>query len=211
MLKIVRGTPSPYVPWEGTVSQGPDEVLAHIQAVLAEVRDDNARADRRAAGLLGAAVFGGLAACVWSPGGLPGQTEWLWWTGGFLCVMGILTLAAAIHPLSAGLAGRAVERRRSYAGRLHAWSPPAEEAPAGNGSPGRSRGAFSEEALAELRARMSARDTRVRTDALVLDIRGLSAVAHAKRRYIRRGVFLLLIAAVCCLLSVAVGQVIQAG
>ncbi|MFD0891859.1 hypothetical protein ACFQ08_45520, partial [Streptosporangium algeriense] len=76
---------------------------------------------------------------------------------------------------------------------------------------GRSRGAFSDEALAELWARLGGQDARTGADELVLRIRRLGAVAQAKDRYIRRGMFLFLVAAVCCLLSVAVGRAILGG
>lgn len=208
VLKIVLGTPSADVSREGRVRQEPDEVLSHIQAVLAEVRDDNGRANRRAAVLLAVAVLGGLVASGWRPQELPSQVEWLWWTGVFFCAMGGLALVGALHPLTARLAGRTVERRRSYAGRLHAWGPNAVNLPAGKPPPGRSRGAFSEEALAELRTRMRGQDTRVRADMLVLRVRRLSSVAHAKNRYIRRGVLLLSVAVACLLLSVTIGQAI---
>ncbi|MEV8632600.1 hypothetical protein AB0395_13175 [Streptosporangium sp. NPDC051023] len=211
MLKIVRGTPSAHGSREGAVPQEQDEVLSYLGEVLADARGANGRADRKAIGLLVAAVLCAVAAGMWKPQELPSQVEWLWWTGGFFCVMGILMFGAALHPLSAGFAGRTVERRRSYAGRLHAWRPPAADADAGVAQGGRSRGAFSEEALAELRARMRGQDTRISADMLVLRIRRLSAVAHAKNRYIRRGLLLLLVAAVCCLLSVTIGQALLGG
>ncbi|GAA3085462.1 hypothetical protein GCM10010485_24420 [Streptosporangium carneum] len=191
--------------------QEQDEVLSYLQDVLAEVRGDNRRADRKAVALLVTAVLGVLAVVNWKPQVLPSQAEWLWWTGGFFCVMGVLASVGALHPLSAGLAGRTVERRRSYAGRLHAWTPSTADAQAGDPPAGRSRGAFSEEALAELRARMRSQDPRVSADMFVLRIRKLSAVAHAKNRYIRRGVLLLLVAVACCLLSAGIGQVILGG
>ncbi|MEV7011291.1 hypothetical protein [Streptosporangium sp. NPDC051022] len=211
MLKIVRGTPPADVSREGTVpqeEQGSDETLSYIRQVLAEVRGDNGRANRKAIALLVTAVAGGLLAGNWKPGRLPSQVEWLWWTGAFFCVMGILMFVGALLPLSARLAGRTVERRRSYAGRLQTWNPPAGDDRTADPPEQRSRGAFSEEALADLRARMRSQDTRIGADTLVLRIRSLSAVAHAKNRYIRRGVLLLLIAVACCVFSVTVGQII---
>lgn len=182
--------------------QEPDQVLVYIAEVLADVRGKIGRADRKAAVLAGVAVFGGLLAGRFRPQGLPGQVEWLWWTGVFFCVMAILMLAGALYPRSARLAGRAVERRRSYARRVQARGPHAGVP----GSGGSRAGAFTEGALAELRARMARQDTRVRADLLVLRIRKLSAMADAKCRYIRRGAILLLLSAACCLLAVVVGE-----
>ncbi|MFD0891010.1 hypothetical protein ACFQ08_41230, partial [Streptosporangium algeriense] len=104
-----------------------DEVLSYLDEVLAEVRADNRGQDRRAVALLVAAVVAAVVAGTLKPDVLPGQVEWLWWTGAFFCTMGGVMLVGALHPLSSGLAGRTIERRRSYAGRLHAWSPPAQE------------------------------------------------------------------------------------
>ncbi|WP_326643125.1 hypothetical protein OG884_06435 [Streptosporangium sp. NBC_01755] len=47
-----------------------------------------------------------------------------------------------------------------------------------------------------------------RVDLLVLEIRRLSAVGDAKRRYIRRGVWLMLISITCCALSVFVSRLL---
>ncbi|MGV9773760.1 Pycsar system effector family protein [Streptosporangium sp. NPDC003464] len=202
MLKIVRDTLAGHVSGGGTVRQEQDEVVAYIAAVLAEVRGDIGRADRKAAVLAAAAVLGVLLGNRYGPDGLPSQVEWLWWAGVFFCVMGVLMLAGALYPRSARLAGQAVERRRSYAGRLYDEDPHAGEAPVEDSR----AGAFARSALADLRARTAAQDTRVRADRLVLDIRRLSSVADAKKRYVRRGVILLVISLCCCALSVTVGQ-----
>ncbi|MFF4992265.1 hypothetical protein ACFY19_34160 [Streptosporangium saharense] len=206
MLKIVRG-----VPREGEVAQERDEVLFYLDEVLAEVRADNRRQDRKALALLAAAVLAAVAAGLLKPDLLPGQVGWLWWTGAFFCAMGAVMLVGALHPLVSGLAGRTIERRRSYAGRLHTWNPPVQREDPDQARGGRSRGAFSEEALADLWARLGVQDTATGADELVLLIRRLGAVAQAKDRYIRRGMLLLLVAAACCLFSAAVGQAILGG
>ncbi|MFF4414632.1 hypothetical protein ACFYY8_19070 [Streptosporangium sp. NPDC001559] len=206
MLKI--GRDSQGVPREGEVAQERDEVLSYLDEVLAEVRADNRGQNRKAVALLVAAVLAAVVAGMLKPGVLPGQVEWLWWTGAFFCTMGAVMLVGALHPLSSGLAGRTIERRRSYAGRLHTWSPPVRQEDEDRTRSGRSRGAFSDEALAELWARLGGQDAQTGADDLVLRIRRLGAVAQAKDRYIRRGMLLFLVAAVCCLFAVVVGQAI---
>lgn len=186
------------------VEEGQDETSAYITAVLADVRADIGTANRKAAVLLTAAVAGLLLGNGWRPDRLPSEVEWLWWTGVFFCVTGILMLVGALYPHSARLAGRAVERRRSYTAGT-----PAESVEADDTGPEDSRaGAFARSALAELRARTAGQDTRIRADRLVLRIRALSAVADAKKRYVRRGTVLLTISVACCALSLAVGQAI---
>ncbi|WP_433242319.1 Pycsar system effector family protein [Streptosporangium sp. CA-135522] len=187
---------------EGTVSRGRDEALSYIVAVLADVRDDIGRVNRKAAVLLAAAVLGVVLGNRWRPGDLPSQVEWLWWAGVFFCVMGILMLVGTLYPRSARLAGQTVERRRSYAGRVHADGPPPADSPVDDSR----AGAFARSALAELRQRLAGQDTRLRADRLVLRIRRLSAVADAKRRYVRRAVILLVVSVACCLVSVVIGQ-----
>ncbi len=204
VLKIVGDTPAGHVSGGGAVRQERDETLGYITTVLADVRADIGRADRKAVALLVAAVLGGLLGNGWRPEELPSQVEWLWWTGVFFCAMGTLMLAGALYPRSARLAGQTVERRRSYAGLAHAESPQDGDSPVEDSR----AGAFARSALADLRARMASQDNRVRADELVLGIRRLSAVADAKRRYVRRGTILLVVSVVCCALSVIVGQAI---
>ncbi|GAA4227740.1 hypothetical protein FHR32_000738 [Streptosporangium album] len=204
MLKTVRDTLAGRISGGGAVGEDRDETLSYITGVLADVRVDIGMADRKAAVLLAAAVAGVFLGNGWRPDRLPGEVEWLWWTGVFFCVTGILMLVGALYPRSARLAGRTVERRRSYAARTHAESPRADDT-----EPEDSRaGAFARSALAELRARTARRDTRVRADQLLLRIRALSALADAKKRYIRRGRILLAASVICCALSLVIGQAI---
>jgi hypothetical protein len=172
-------------PPEGvTAVEEPDKILGQILAMLVDAQIEVGRADQKgtillvttgaAAGLIVAGLLGGQ----WRPHELPSQVEWIWWTGMFFWLAGILMLVGAIHPRSARLAGQAVERRRSY---VHSS---ADEVRAGN--PRRNRQAG--------------------VDLLVLRIRGLNAMADAKHRYIRRGIILFLISIACCVLSVLLGQ-----
>ncbi|GGQ32947.1 hypothetical protein [Streptosporangium pseudovulgare] len=206
------------------VRKAPDQAFAYLTGLLAEARDRSGRADRRAAALAMTALTGGLTAARLTPRDLPAEVSWLWWAGLFLCAMAIVTLAAALWPYSARRAARAVERRRFYSARVSAPRPPAGGAfPAGAFRTGpraagpaddSKAGAFSESALAELRARTAgrdagrdgARDATVRADRLVRRAGRLGAVADVKQRYVRRGLVLLLLAASCCLVSAVAGE-----
>ncbi|MFC7649098.1 hypothetical protein ACFQX6_58225 [Streptosporangium lutulentum] len=55
-----------------------------------------------AAGLIAAGLLGGQ----WRPQELPSQVEWLWWTGMFFWLMGILMLAARSAHAARGARGR---------------------------------------------------------------------------------------------------------
>ncbi|MDP9850142.1 Pycsar system effector family protein [Streptosporangium lutulentum] len=188
MLKIVWDALLGRPPSGVTRVEEPDPILGQILGMLADAQTEVGRADQKgvillvttgaAAGLIAAGLLGGQ----WRPQELPSQVEWLWWTGMFFWLMGILMLAGAICPRSAGRAGQAVERRRSYVHGLTG------------------------EVLAESRAGRTHRNGQARVDLIVLRIRRLSAVADAKHRYIRRGVILMLIAIACCELSVLIGQ-----
>ncbi|MGW5486768.1 hypothetical protein ACWEU6_06125 [Streptosporangium sandarakinum] len=204
--------------------KAPDQAFAYLTGLLAEARDRSGRADRRAAALAGTALIGGLTAARLTPRDLPAEVSWLWWAGLFLCAMAIVTLAAALWPYSARLAAQAVERRRFYSARVSAPRPSSDGAfPAGAfragpraaGPADDSRaGAFSESALAELRARTAgrdagrdgARDATVQIDRLVRRAGRLGAVADVKQRYVHRGLVLLLLAASCCLVSAVAGE-----
>ncbi|MEU9837250.1 hypothetical protein AB0D67_37425 [Streptosporangium sp. NPDC048047] len=212
------------------VRKAPDQVFAYLTGLLADARDRSGLADRRAAFLAGTALTGGVTAARLTPRDLPAEVSWLWWAGLFLCAMAIVTLAAALWPYSTRLAARSVERRRFYSARVPT-SPSADGTfPAGAfhtgpyaaGPVDDSRaGAFSESALAELRARTAGRDgapdmkrgerdgdrdARVRADRLVHRAGRLGAVADVKQRYVRRGLVLLLLAASCCLVSAVAGE-----
>jgi Family of unknown function (DUF5706) len=172
-------------PPEGvTAAEEPDRILDQIRAMLVDAQIEVGRADQKGTILLvttGAAaglVFAGLLGGQWRPHELPSQVEWIWWTGMFFWLLGILMLVGAIHPRSARLAGQAVERRRSY---VHSSTDEVRE-----GSPHGNRQAG--------------------VDLLVLRIRRLNAMADAKYRYIRRGIILFLISIACCVLSVLLGQ-----
>jgi MFS family permease len=188
VLKIVWDALLGRPPEGGTEAGEPDQILGQILAMLVDAQTEVGRADQKgvillvttgaAAGLIVAGLLGGQ----WRPHELPSQVEWLWWTGMFFWLAGILMLVGAIHPRSARLAGQAVDRRRSY---VHG---------------------FTDEVLAELRAGSTRRNGQVRVDLIVLRIRRLSAMADAKYRYIRRATILMLIAIACCVLSVLIGQ-----
>jgi hypothetical protein len=177
-------------PPEGvTAVEEPDRILGQILAMLVDAQIEVGRADQKGAILLvttGAAaglIFAGLLGGQWRPHELPSQVEWIWWTGIFFWLVGILMLVGAIHPRSARLAGQALERRRSY---VHSLTVHSSDDGVRAGSPRRKRQAG--------------------VDLLVLRIRRLNAMADAKHRYIRRGIILFLISIACCVLSVLLGQ-----
>ncbi|MFS1303504.1 hypothetical protein [Streptosporangium longisporum] len=162
-------------------------ILEYVREALADARRRVRRENETAAVLL--AVTGAAAGAVvtgvttghWRPGELPGQTGWLWWTGAFLWVMGLLVLGGSLCPPIANLAGRALERRRCYlrgfTGRLRAAHGAEGEGPGGG----------------------------PRIDLIVLEIRRLNALADAKHRYIRRSVLLMLLSIAFCVLPTLVG------
>lgn len=159
----------------------PDRILGYVQTALVEGRGKVRREDETAviiliaAGVVAGVVAVGLLNGYWRPGELSSKIEWLWWTGLFFWLLGILMLVAALHPRTSGLGARALERRRSYVGGFVAEARPE---PRRDGSEGRDR-----------------------VDLLVMEIRRLSALADAKQRYIRRGVLLMLLSTAWCTLA----------
>ncbi|WP_433363659.1 hypothetical protein [Streptosporangium sp. CA-115845] len=166
-----------------TAAREPDMIIGYVQEAAADVRAKVRREDETAVILLvttGAAagtVVAGLLNGYWRPGELSSRIEWLWWTGMFFWLMGILMLVGALYRRTARLAGRTLERRRFYPGGF-----------GGEVRPGPRSGD--------------------RVDLLVLEIRRLSAVGDAKQRYIRRGVWLMLLSITCCALSVFVSRLL---
>ncbi|MFI6512080.1 hypothetical protein ACIBCT_31140 [Streptosporangium sp. NPDC050855] len=192
--------PAGPAPWTGPAShlariareaaeraRRPDMILDYVREALADARRRVRRENETAAVLLAAtgaaagAVVTGVTTGHWRPGELPGQTGWLWWTGAFLWVMGLLVLVGSLCPPIANLAGRALERRRCYlrgfTGRLRAAHGAEGEGPGGG----------------------------PRIDLIVLEIRRLNALADAKHRYIRRSVLLMLLSIAFCVLPVLLG------
>ncbi|MBB2910925.1 hypothetical protein FHS43_002190 [Streptosporangium becharense] len=188
MLRSVWDALPGRLPGGAARAQEHDPIVGYVRETRAEARREVRRADETAAILLavtGAAAGGVVAGLLdgrLRPGELPGQVEWLWWAGMFFWLLGLLMLAAALHPRSARLAGRSVERRRSYPGGFTVSSP------AGPARDGRGH------------------DARLRLDLVVLDIRSLGAVADAKERYVRRGIVLMLFSLACCVSSVLIGR-----
>ncbi|MFF3440069.1 hypothetical protein [Streptosporangium sp. NPDC002721] len=179
-----------------TAEREPVKILDYVQAALADARGRVRRENETAAVLLfttGAAAVAtvvGLLNGHWSPGQLSSRAEWLWWTSGFFWLMGLLVLAAALHRRTAGLAGRALERRRFYPGGFADETPPAPDPRLGyRPEPG-----------------AAGRDAGARVDLAVLEIRRLDAVGDAKQRYIRRSVLLMTLSVVCCGLSVLIDR-----
>lgn len=170
-----------------TAEREPGRILDYVQATLADARGKVRRENETAAILLfttgaaAAAVVVGLLNGHWRPGELSSKVEWLWWTSMFFWLMGILVLAGALWRRTAGLAGRALERRRFYPGGF-----------AGDPSPG-------PDPRLGYRAEPGAG-----VDLLVLEIRRLNAFGDAKQRFIRRGVLLMTVSITCCALSVFV-------
>lgn len=158
----------------------PDMIIGYVQEAFADARarvrgeDETAVILLVTTGAAAGAVVIGLLNGYWRPGELSSKIEWLWWAGMFFWSMGILMLVGALYRRTAGLAGRTLERRRFYPGGF-----------AGEIRPGPRPG-----------------DSEDRVDLLVLEIRRLSAIGDAKRRYIRRSVWLMVFSITCCALSV---------
>lgn len=80
------------------------EGAAFAQRLLAENREELARADNKAATLLAAALIivgallAGFVAGDWSVSSLPSQSLVLWWVAVALAAVGICLLAAALAP-----------------------------------------------------------------------------------------------------------------
>ncbi len=167
-------------------------ILDYVQATLADARRRVRKENETAAILLfttgaaAGAVAAGLLNGHWRPGELSSKIEWLWWTSMFFWLMGLLVLGAALYRRTAGLAGRALERRRFYPGGFAGETPPEPDP--------------------RLGYRVGARDAEARVDLVVLEIRRLNAVGDAKQRYIRRGVLLMTLSVVCCALSLLVDR-----
>ncbi|GAA4209873.1 hypothetical protein GCM10022252_76930 [Streptosporangium oxazolinicum] len=170
-----------------TAEREPGRILDYVQATLADARRRVRGEDETAAILLfttGAAagvVVVGLLNGHWRPGELSSKVEWLWWTSMFFWLMGILVLAGALWRRTAGLAARALERRRFYPGGFAGDPTPGPDPRLGY-EVGSSAG----------------------VDLLVLEIRRLNALGDAKRRFVRRGVLLMTVSVACCALSVFV-------
>ncbi|GAA2900064.1 hypothetical protein GCM10010517_65630 [Streptosporangium fragile] len=188
MLRIVWDALSGRPPEEAGPAREHDPIIGYIRETLADARQEVRRADETAVTLLATtgtaagAVVAGLLDGRLRPGELPGRVEWLWWAGMLFWVLGLLLLVAALHPRSARLAGRALERRRAYPGGF------AARVPAGPGGRGR--------------------DPRSGVDLLVLRIRALGAVSDAKECYIRRGVMLMLFSLACCVSAVFIDRML---
>jgi hypothetical protein len=172
----------------------PGRILDYVQATLADARrrvrgeDETAAILLFATGAAAGAVVVGLLNGHWRPGELSSKVEWLWWTSLFFWLLGILVLVGALYRRTAGLAGRALERRRFYPGGFAGDTPPAPDPRLGYGvGPG-----------------AHGRDAEARVDLIVLEIRRLNAVGDAKHRYIRRGVLLMMVSVICCALSVLI-------
>ncbi|MEU3167666.1 hypothetical protein [Streptosporangium sp. NPDC006930] len=192
VLRITRDAPPGHSRRRPTAEREPDGILDYVQATLADARrkvrgeDETAAALLFTTGVAAGAVAVGLLNGHWRPGELSGKVEWLWWTSVFFWLMGILTLTGALCGRTSGLAGRVLERRRFYPGTFALDAPPEPDPRLGYGV-GR-----------------SGRGTEVRVDLLVLEIRRLNAVGDAKRRFIRRGVLLMMVSIACCALAVFV-------
>ncbi len=172
----------------------PDRILDYVQATLADARRKVRREDETAAILLFAtgaaagAVAVGLLNGHWRPGELSSKIEWLWWTSMFFWLMGMLVLAGALYRRTAGLAGRALERRRFYPGGFADDPPPAPDPRLGY----------------RVAPPAGGLDGEARVDLAVLEIRRLNAVGDAKQRYIRRSVLLMTFSIACCALSLLI-------
>ncbi|MEU8384114.1 hypothetical protein [Streptosporangium sp. NPDC048865] len=179
-----------------TAEREPDRILDYVQAALADARRRVRGENETAAVLLfttGAAAVAAVAGLLnghWSPGQLSSRAEWLWWTSMFFWLMGLLVLAAALHRRTAGLAGRALERRRFYPGGFADDTPPEPDPRLGYRAGPAATG----------------HDAGTRVDLAVLEIRRLDAVGDAKRRYVRRGVLLMTLSVACCALSVLIDR-----
>lgn len=85
-----------------------DPGQAHASDLLAETREELARADQKASILLGAATVAlGLVAAPlaaadgWKPADLELEFEAVFWTGVGMAVLGLLLLGLAVYPLTA--------------------------------------------------------------------------------------------------------------
>lgn len=194
VLRIMRDTLPDRSRRRSTAEREPGMIFEYVQATLADARRRVRREDETAAILLfttgaaAGAVVVGLLNGHWRPGELSSRVEWLWWTSMFFWLMGLLVLAAALHRRTAGLAGRALERRRFYPGGFAGDTPPEPDPRLG------------------YRVGSDGRDAEARVDLVVLEIRRLNAVGDAKQRYIRRSVLLMTLSIVCCALSLLIDR-----
>lgn len=84
-----------------TLSAAGQELAGRL---LAETREEVARADGKAQILLAAVLvvigvtLGGVIAGDWRPSSLSAAAEWIWWAGAVLVIVGVLALGNAVRP-----------------------------------------------------------------------------------------------------------------
>lgn len=167
------------------VSGSEDTATLYAASLLAECREEVDRADKKASILLAAtgvgigALLAGLIAGKWSPFQLKDAIQWLWWTGVAATAGGLWYLACAVYPRTRR---RGVDKPESvaYFGDVLAFPTTAELTSA------------------------IAHSSEVSLTRLADQVRQVSLIVDRKYAYIRRAMWLLFSAAICCALSVLI-------
>ncbi|UGQ09137.1 DUF5706 domain-containing protein [Yinghuangia sp. ASG 101] len=155
---------------------------ARAAALLPRATAEIARADGKAAVLLAGtgtvlgAVLAGVAAGTWTPARLDVRVAWVWWVGCVASLAAVGCLSAVVYPRLPPK-GHRPQGPVLYFGDVAGFASPAV-----------------------LDAALARRDTGV--DPQVTELWHTARIAHAKYLLIRRGLWLLLIAAACCTASV---------
>lgn len=171
------------------VSGTEDAAELYAASLLAEIREEVDRADKKAQTLLAGsgvaigALLAGLIAGRWSPFELANSVEWLWWAGVIAASGGVSILALAVYPRT---------RRRgpekpmtiSYFGDVAKFA-----------------------TTAELKKALT-RSSTASLDRLADQIRQVSFIVNRKYRLIQKGIWLLLLAATFCSTSVLINTAI---